>query len=1116
MSMRIRDLLAAWLACLPVFAAADLHHALVVSVDVQQHSIEVRDTISVHGEPPPRLEFVLHPGLVPELVAGDARLVMLDRVDEPGSEAAHAQGLEANRFRIELAEGSESFTLQYRGAIRHALRQQGEEYARGFRETVGTIGSEGVFLSSSSLWYPQLGDELITFDLDLRLPPGWAGMTQGERVAVAQEDAGQRERWHCDTPQQEIYLIAGRFNEYRRSGAAFDALALLREPDAALAQRYLDATETWVDFYSRLIGPYPYRKFALVENFWETGYGMPSFTLLGPRVIRFPFILQSSYPHEILHNWWGNGVYVDYQAGNWSEGLTSYLADHLIKEQHGEAVEYRRGLLQKYTDHVRSERDFPLSAFRSRHSASSEAVGYGKTTLLFHMLRLQMGDPHFVQGLRELYRQYRFRVTDYNDVQAVFSRVAGQELGPFFAQWVDRAGAPELRVSEPRVETREGGYRLSATLEQTQSGPPYRLRVPVAVQLQGEELAWQNVVHVEQRRRRLEFELPARPLRLVVDPEFDVFRRLDRAEIPPAISQAMGAEQVLIVLPSGATSARQQAYQALASAWQADSTRQISILRDDEIDSLPEDRSVWLFGWSNRFRPELAAALHAYSFVDDGDQLTVQGTLLDRGDRAVVLMARRSASPDQALGWLAADDVAALPGLGRKLPHYGRYSYLAFSGTAPDNTLKGQWPVLDSPMSVPVPGAESVDSGAAPMQLAPREALAPAPQRFSRRRMQRDVAFLAAEAMGGRGLGSAEIDRAADFIAEQFKEAGLQPGGDRPGSWFQVWRQRVDELDEQVDLRNVIGVLPGTDAALSDHPLVIGAHYDHFGRGAYADHAEYLGQLHPGADDNASGVAVLLEMARVLAATPRPRSILFAAFTGEETGRLGSRHFVEQAAAGSQAFAMINLDTVGRMGENPLTVFASGSAEEWQHILRGAGYMSGVTVRTVADDFGSSDQTSFIEAGVPAVQLFGGAHADMHRPSDTPDKIDADGLVKVANVLYEALTYLAGRTEPLSTTLSGGAVAGQSAAKRRVSFGTLPDFAFEGQGVRLDGVGSGSPAARAGLQAGDVIVAVNGAPVTSLSNYAAALRALAPGDRIAVRYLRAGSEHTVTTRVEQR
>ena len=131
--------------------------------------------------------------------------------------------------------------------------------------------------------------------------------------------------------------------------------------------------------YRGLVGPYPYGKFALVENFWETGYGMPSFTLLGPQVIRFPFILHSSYPHEILHNWWGNSVFVDYESGNWCEGLTAYMADHLIQEQRGRGEEYRRDTLQKYRSYVRDGRDFPLTEFRSRHSAAASRIVSSET-----------------------------------------------------------------------------------------------------------------------------------------------------------------------------------------------------------------------------------------------------------------------------------------------------------------------------------------------------------------------------------------------------------------------------------------------------------------------------------------------------------------------------------------------------------------------------------------------------------------------------------------------------------------------------------------------------------------------------------------------------------------
>ena len=174
---------------------------------------------------------------------------------------------------------------------------------------------------------------------------------------------------------------------------------------------------------------------------------MPSYTLLGPQVIRFPFILSSSYPHEILHNWWGNSVFVDYASGNWCEGLTAYLADHLIQEQRGRGEEYRRDALQKYRNYVRDGRDFPLSEFRSRHSAATEAVGYGKTLMLFHMVRGRIGDESFRKWAARFYREHRGRQASFADVRRSLEAVSGQDFARFFMDHVAKPGAATLQVT---------------------------------------------------------------------------------------------------------------------------------------------------------------------------------------------------------------------------------------------------------------------------------------------------------------------------------------------------------------------------------------------------------------------------------------------------------------------------------------------------------------------------------------------------------------------------------------------------------------------------------------------------------------------------------------------
>ncbi|MGD8842114.1 MAG: M1 family aminopeptidase, partial [Gammaproteobacteria bacterium] len=646
-------------------AAAEVQHALDVTLDAEHGHIEVTDSITLADNGAAQSGFVLHPALSPQvltpgvrLIAGDGSTANAEKATKPDSPSAK---LEPLSYRVLLPAGRRSFTLHYQGDIHHAPQQGGPDYTRGFSETPGLITKQGAFLSGSSFWYPQFADELQTFELTLHLPRGWYGMSQGERLGREVVAQHVTERWRSAQPQQEIYLIAGPFTEYTSAAGPVQAMVLLRQPDAALARKYLDATARYIRLYSDLIGPYPYGKFALVENFWETGYGMPSFTLLGSKVIRFPFILYSSYPHEILHNWWGNGVYVDYAHGNWSEGLTSYLADHLIKEQRGQAVDYRRSTLQKYTDHVRGQQDFPLTQFRSRHSAVTEAVGYGKTLMLFHMLRRELGDETFIRALRVLYRDNLFKVAGYAQVEGAFSEAAQRPLGDFFAQWTQRSGAPQLRVSQAQARARDADFVLSAVIEQVQDEAPYTLEVPLAIGLEGREQGWQTRVRLEGRRTTLELVLPARPLQLKVDPEFDVFRRLDRAEIPPAISQALGDERLLIVLPDAAPEELRQAYEAVAKTWQAGQNGRIEVVGDSTLDVLPGDRSVWLFGWQNRFRHQLADAMEGYDYHDRGATVQIAGGALNEREHAVVVMGRRAADSAHALGWLATARVAALP-----------------------------------------------------------------------------------------------------------------------------------------------------------------------------------------------------------------------------------------------------------------------------------------------------------------------------------------------------------------------------------------------------------------------------------------------------------------------
>jgi hypothetical protein len=1029
-------------------------------------------------------------------------------------------------------------TLEYSGAMDFGLSDQKEEYTRGFRETTGVLSAAGVYLAGGSFWYPHFGQDLLTFDMTVRAPRGWHVISQGSGTS---RDAKGQARWMSPEPMDEIYLVGGPLTVTRDRAGAVDTLVYLHDRDAALASKYLTTTAQYLDMYSRLIGPYPYDKFALVENFWETGYGMPSFTLLGREIIRFPFILHSSYPHEILHNWWGNSVFVDYGSGNWAEGLTAYLADHLVQEQRTRGSEHRRASLQKYRDYVKDGRDFALTDFRGRDSAATEAVGYGKTLMTFHMLRRRIGDDRFKALLAALYRDFKGKRASWADVQRVSQLAAGADVAGFFDQWIARPGAPVLEARVASVTRRAAGYAIAGTLAQTQAGAPYRLDVPVVIET--DRGFTTHVVALSDRTAALGISVADRPLTLHVDPYFDLFRRLDPRETPPSISQVFGEPRILAVLPSSAPATMQSAYRELVTGWQT-ATHAIDVRLDSEVREIPAGTSTWLLGRDNRLAPPIFSKQAGLAIENGG--LRIDGQAIPAAGHTAVAITRHPASADKVVGWIAVDPMAAMAGLGRKLPHYGKYSYVGFEGTEPANTMSGEWKRADSPMRVDLrPMAGAADAPAKPLPPDPAKALADLPPVFSRNAMTETIATLTTPSLEGRGVGTKGLADAASFIAGRFKAYGLQPGGDR-GTYLQTFTIATGPDGKPYQVANVIGYLPGARADWKTQSAIVSAHYDHLGRGWPDVHKGDEGRIHPGADDNASGVAVLLELARAMAAGDKPsRNLVFVAFAGEEAGLAGSRHF---AGAPSPfplegLIGVINLDTVGRLFDQRVSILATSTASEWQHIFRGASFVTGVESRNIPEAIQSSDQVPFIERGIPAVQIFTGAHADYHRPGDTAEKIDAEGLVKVAALVREGIAYLGERPEKLTVTIQPGlprspqagggqpglprspqAGGGQPGLPRRspqggggrASLGTVPDFAFPGPGVRAEGITEGSPAAKAGIQPGDVIVRINDQPIANLQEYSNLLRALKPGQTVTVVVKRGDKELTMTVTLAER
>jgi hypothetical protein len=390
------------------------------------------------------------------------------------------------------------------------------------------------------------------------------------------------------------------------------------------------------------------------------------------------------------------------------------------------------------------------------------------------------------------------------------------------------------------------------------------------------------------------------------------------------------------------------------------------------------------------------------------------------------------------------------------------------------------------------------------------------------RAIAEDVRFLASDSLQGRKTCSAQNNAAAAYLARALRAEGLEPRGDS-GTFLQHWAVGNTSGSREAGVagcntQNVVGVLPGR-GALAGQVLILGAHYDHLGTGRFGSLAPDSGQIHHGADDNASGTALIVEMARLLHRDQllrdrRPRrTVVLALFSGEEEGDLGSAYMAAHLPAEHDSIiAYLNFDMVGRLRAKKLLVLGVRTAVEWPALVDSVNARAQLDVRASGDGWGPSDHASFTARQLPVLMFFTDLHEDYHRPSDTADKIDADGMVQVADFGMDLtrrlmsrptrLTYVDVPPPPPPATAASG--------RPRPTLGTIPDMTDEPGGVRLTGVRAGSPAETAGLRAGDVLIAIGDAVISNLQDFQNALMQHQAGEQVAIRYKRGDQVVTVT------
>jgi len=431
-------------------SAARMHHDLTAVITPQTGEISVRDRISVESLGSSKLDFTLAAHASNLVIRKDQRPLSFQR--------------QGNRIRLHRdADGqSTPFVLEisYSAVFRDPVPKRPVNTDNPGYGVSGSITAQGTLLLAGSGWYPEFSVDRCTYRIRVEAPDGVLAVTAGRSLGHRREDGRSISEWQVDHPVRGLSLSAGRYVVRQRKVGPVTVATYLFPESRGLSESYLHHSIRYLKLYNQRFGPYPFDKFAVVENFFPTGYGFASYTLIGSRVLRLPFIVHTSLGHEIAHCWWGNAVYVDYRRGNWSEGLTTYTADYLYQEMQSEdaAQQYRRQMLRNYASLVKPADDFPLSEFRSRTDPASKAIGYDKAAMVFHMLRQRVGEEGFWTVLQEVYRSRKFETISWKDWQEAFERQSGSDLTQFFQQWIFRPGAPVMRL-ELRSSTEDGRVR---------------------------------------------------------------------------------------------------------------------------------------------------------------------------------------------------------------------------------------------------------------------------------------------------------------------------------------------------------------------------------------------------------------------------------------------------------------------------------------------------------------------------------------------------------------------------------------------------------------------------------------------------------------------------------
>ena len=1124
-------LLPAGLQAAPEAASARIvSHDLTVRFDPPRHRMVAKDVMTVRGG-----------GEAANVAVRLAKTLTLSKATLGGEPVALSR-TEDGALQIPApGSGTHEVTLWYAGEIADAVEKSDDLTWVVGDNTSGFIGAQGIYLSDASRWVPlPVQRTPARFNVNTVVPEPFVVVTQGgpvvrttittrgfdassDELLPKDKGSGDEAKWSrafnpATIPTDGLSLSAGPYVQKSRDVEGVKLSTFFYRRHAKHADVWLDAGEETIRRYAKLLGPLPHTKFDIVENFFQSGYGMPAYTLLGDRVIDYVTAKARRYggkippgylDHEYVHCWFGNGLFVDYASGNWCEALTTYYSNYLAREieSESEARAYRRGVLEKFAIRVKGEADYPLRKFVTKTEDADNDVGYGKGAMFFHMLRKRVGDKAFFDGVRAFTSRHMGTIVTWDDWLDAFDRDgAATALRPF----LERKGVPDVRVAvTQKGAAPDGGTLVVAKITSTdESGAVWPTTVPVRVTYRdkgGANRALDSDVVVRDGPAVLDVVVPGSPTAVEVDPDYDMLRRIEPDALPHCLNRTLESEgekalvvdapegmldalanrigrgkgfvrkpadfdwkthdgpvvvlKVLAKKPDGGMDVGDEHYDdatvsVLRSYGSEHGPRTVYLALSPNAASragymtyygwdswvtfhngIPRDRRTWREPPSTRLvlQDEGAAAKRAADWVK---ALSATPRAPGQRNELVEKQLEEALSVLEPLAIETKFHMQAQFRVKKAAVHYVLGSHqgsltgpyvrpLCFSGSGETrwqhrNVFSVRYDAKsEKPLSLFKRIRARARNGALVLVDKPSwDRLAPwldamddlteaskaelaRPGRDGKPRAR--PASLEAWITGRRARGGLPSPPSLSFpvlcVRDDVWPIKASNGSGPIGAMEEL------SLDVQVQTtsrkaRNLVAWKPPTNwtpaPGIRTPVVVLCAHYDSL---PWLDVQRF-----PGADDNASGVACVLAVARNLAkgAGAPNLGVVVALTDAEEWGLYGARALQRALSGQYDVRAVINVDSIGRAVSKPCHVIGHSTypplARRIQRALMTEGIELGADIDRYAYAHGS-DHYAFHQKGIPSVSLWASDYNVMNTWRDTADKVETDGIARIARAL---------------------------------------------------------------------------------------------------------------------